>query len=120
MKFLIDVCASSQLLQETLISLGHDVLSARDGYSKSSDEDLLALAHSEERVLITKDKDFGELVFLRRLPHSCIVRLTGMSVRQEAEALTALIQNHRESLLEETLIVVSNDHIRIRRARIED
>lgn len=120
MKFLIDVCASSQLLQETLASLGHDVVSARDGYSRASDEELLALAHRQERVLVTKDKDFGELVFLRRLPHSCIVRLTEMSVSQEAEAMTALIQSHQESLREETLIVVSNDHIRIRRSQIGD
>ena len=119
MKFLIDVCASSKLLQETLTNLGHDVVSARDGYSKATDEELLALAHNQERVLITKDKDFGELVFLRRLPHACIVRLTDMTVNQEAEAMNALIQSHPDSLLEETLIVVSSDHIRVRQSRTE-
>ena len=120
MKFLIDVRASSLLLQETLVSLGHDVLSVRDGHNTASDDELLSLAHSQERVLVTKDKDFGELVFLRRLPHSCIVRGTGMSVHQEAEALTSLIQNHPDALFEDTLIVVSNDHIRIRRSPIGD
>lgn len=33
MKFLIDVCASSKLLQETLTNLANDVVSAREGYS---------------------------------------------------------------------------------------
>ena len=116
MKFLIDVCASSRLRQETLTNLGYDVVSAREGFSKASDEDLLALARREKRVLVTKDKDIGELVFLRRIPHSCIVRLVDMSVRQEAEAMTVLIGSHQDSLLEETLIVVNNDHIRIRRS----
>lgn len=120
MKFLIDVCASSHLLQETLTNLGHDVVSAREGYSKASVEELLELANHQKRVLVTEDRDFGELVFLRRLPHSCIVRLTEMSVSQEAAAMTALIQSHEDSLREETLIVVSKDHIRIRRSQIGD
>ena len=68
MKFLLDVCVASRILHDTLTDLGHDVLSARDGYANASDETLLALAHREARVLVTEDKDFGELVFSLRLP----------------------------------------------------
>ena len=73
MRFLLDVCVSSNILRKTLIDLGHDVLSARDGYASASDQALLELAYREERVLVTADKDFGELVFSLRLPHPCIV-----------------------------------------------
>ena len=54
-----------------LTDLGHDVLSGLDGDPRATDEALLALANQEERVLITEDKDFGELVSVRRLPHPC-------------------------------------------------
>ena len=51
----------------TLTDLGHDVLSAREIDPRATDEALLALANRERRVLITEDKDFGELIFVRRL-----------------------------------------------------
>ena len=50
-------------------ALGHDVRAARGELARASDEALLALAYEEDRVLVTEDKDFGELVFLRRLRH---------------------------------------------------
>ena len=84
MKFLVDVCAASRSLLTTLADLGHDVLSARDRFPHASDEALLALAREEGRVLITEDKDFGELVFLRGLPHPGIVRLSAFASRVES------------------------------------
>jgi len=81
-KFLLDVCAESVPLRETLLNLGHDVLSAREHCPDAPDESLMALAREEDRVLITEDKDFGELVFLRGLPHPSIVRLCGITPRE--------------------------------------
>ena len=46
--------------------LGHDVLSASEAAPRATDDELLALALAEQRILITEDKDFGELVFVRR------------------------------------------------------
>ena len=63
------------------------VLSARDGYASASDRTLPDLAYREERVLITEDKDFGELVFSLRLPHPCIVRFHGLTTTDEAAAI---------------------------------
>ena len=54
MKFLLDACAASRTLHQALIDLGHDVLSAREGYPRATDETLLALAFEERRVLITQ------------------------------------------------------------------
>ena len=59
MRFLLDVCAASRTFQKALADDGHDVLSALDGHAQSADEDLLALAFREDRVLITKDKDLA-------------------------------------------------------------
>ena len=114
MKFLLDVCAASRTLQQTLLDLGHDVLSARDGHGHASDEALLALAHGQNRVLVTEDKDFGELVFLRRLPHPCIVRLVGLGAAEKADALSDLIERHGAALRAGAIIVVTATGVRIR------
>ena len=117
MRFLLDVCAASRTLHESLIGLGHDVLSARDGYSRASDETLLALAFEERRVLVTEDKDFGELVYLRRLPHPCIVRLVGLRAAEKADAMRDLIERHGDAMREGAVIVVTGRRVRIRSAR---
>ncbi len=56
-------------MRRMLTELGHDVVSASEGMPDATDAELLALANEEQRTLITEDKDFGELVFARRLPH---------------------------------------------------
>ena len=62
MRFLLDVCAASRSMAQTLTDLGHDVLSALEVAPRASDQELLALALAEQRILVTEDKDFGELL----------------------------------------------------------
>ena len=116
MKFLLDSCAASRTLHKALIDLGHDVLSAREGYSRATDEALLALAYEERRVLVTEDKDFGELVFLRRLPHPCTVRLVELRVMEKVGAMRDLIERHGDAMREDAIIVVTGRRVRIRSA----
>lgn len=54
----------SSLLVETLRGRGHDVLWIKEAYPSINDKEVLALATTQKRTLITFDKDFGELVFL--------------------------------------------------------
>jgi len=63
-----------------LTDLGHDVFSAADMNLQATDEALLDLALQEGRVLVAEDKDFGELVFVRHLPHPTIIRFVEMRV----------------------------------------
>ncbi len=55
----------------TLRKRGHDVLWLRTDAPGCRDDDVLALARKEVRVLVTFDKDFGELAFRANLPSSC-------------------------------------------------
>ena len=114
MRFLLDVCASSRRMQATLARLGHDVVSALENDSQASDEALLALATSEERVLITEDKDFGELVFVRRLPHPCIIRFVEMTVAEKVSAMENLLEREEDAMRQGTIIVVTKSRVRIR------
>jgi predicted nuclease of predicted toxin-antitoxin system len=96
------------------LELGHDVVSARDGFLHASDEALLALPHKEERVLITEDKDFGELVFLRGQPHPAIVRLVEMAPLERVAAMRFRIDHHGNAMREGAIMVVTGTRVRIR------
>ena len=114
MRFLLDVCASSHGMQATLARLGHDVVSALEYDPRASDEALLSWATSEERVLITEDKDFGELVFVRRLPHPCIIRFVEMTVAEKVSAMENLLEREEDAMRQGTIIVVTKSRVRIR------
>lgn len=52
---------------------GHDVVYAAESFSAESDEELLSRARAEGRTVITNDKDFGELIFHRRLAPAGVI-----------------------------------------------
>ncbi len=65
MRFLVDENIPYSAV-ERLRGLGHDVVAVRDVMRGAPDEDVLARSRSEDRVLVTADKDFGEMIFARR------------------------------------------------------
>ncbi|MBI3126366.1 MAG: DUF5615 family PIN-like protein [Candidatus Tectomicrobia bacterium] len=77
MKFLLDVGVCSRSLHQFLADLRHDVRLASDIDSCAGDEVLLDLALRENRIILTEDKDFGELVFVHGGAHPAIVRMRG-------------------------------------------
>lgn len=64
MKFLSDANTPETLVQ-ALTSSGHDVFWALTAPPRTPDTELIEKAAREKRVVITFDKDFGELVFAR-------------------------------------------------------
>ena len=115
MKFLLDVCVSSRSLVAFLVGQGHDVLSAVAVDPRASDARLLAVALQDERVLVTEDKDFGELVFVRRLPHGPIVRLVGLTVDEQVHGIAELLQGHAAELTDPVIATITRGRIRLRR-----
>lgn len=65
-----------------------------DADPTAPDEQVLARARDEDRILVTLDKDFGELVVVRGLPHAGIVRLVGFAAGEQAKATLAVISEH--------------------------
>jgi len=62
------LCANENIPEDCVLRLradGHDVLWIRESAPGSADPVVLARALAEERLLVTFDKDFGELVFRR-------------------------------------------------------
>ena len=63
MKFLVDRCAGKRLA-DWLRGQGHDVLEARTLDPDPGDMVLLEMAGKQERILVTIDTDFGELIYV--------------------------------------------------------
>ncbi len=87
MKFLLDVCCSSRSLRRFLVELGHDVRLVSEADPRASDEAVLTMAHEEDSIVITEDKDFEELVAVQRRPHSGIIRFLELSVSEQVTAM---------------------------------
>lgn len=112
---LLDACvwggAASALSAE-----GHDVVWAGDWDEDPGDHEILRRAHGEKRVLVTLDKDFGELAIVREIPHSGIVRLVGFAARQQARICMTILDRYGPELLSGALVTVQPGRVRIRRA----
>lgn len=68
MRFLFDQSTDRRLAMY-LKELGHDVTVVALDYPPSlPDEQVLGIALQEQRILVTEDRDFGELIFRRHLP----------------------------------------------------
>ena len=117
MRFLLDVSAASRVFQDTLISWGHDVLSAVEIDPALDDETLLAIANAERRIMLTEDKDFGKLIFARGLPHRGVIRFADMNAEEKIAAMNKLISENPDELSTGAAIVVATpDGLRISRS----
>ncbi len=63
-----------------LRAAGHDVTYGAEVDPRAMDEEVLARATSERRILITCDKDFGELCYRRGQPASGVILIRGRDV----------------------------------------
>ena len=91
------------------------------GLVGSGDEEILARAHRESRVLVTLDKDFGELAIVRDQEHSGIVRLVALSTTGQAELCVAVLDKYGNHLEAGAIVTVEARHVRVRpAARRED
>src|SRR2546423_1557311 len=79
-----------------LIEAGHDVAWVRTAAPGSKDEEVLAWAVREARVLLTFDQDFGELAWRARLPASCGIVLFRMPVPQPTDVGIMIVARLRE------------------------
>ena len=114
MKFLLDVCASSRSLRGLLERLGHNILSVVELNPSATDDEVLAIALKEDRILITEDKDFGELIFVRGLAHGTVIRFCEMSVDEQVGATQELLEKYAVALESRSIITVHPGRIRIR------
>jgi predicted nuclease of predicted toxin-antitoxin system len=118
-KILLDSCVWGGAVG-TLRAAGHDVIWSGDWPADPGDEEILGHALTEGRVLVTLDKDFGELAIVRELPHAGILRLVGLSALQQAEVTLRVIQAHGADLAAGAIVTAEPGRLRVRPARAQD
>lgn len=116
MKLLLDSCVWGGAVAE-LAALGHEVdwsgLWPRD----PGDIEILSRAHAESRILVTLDKDFGELAIAQGLPHAGIIRLVGFSATRQAQACAQVLDRYGKELATGAIATAEPGRVRIRSAR---
>ncbi|MBV8893137.1 MAG: DUF5615 family PIN-like protein [Acidobacteria bacterium] len=115
MKFLLDQSADFRLIDH-LRSLDHDVTAVSRNYPHSlADEDVLAIARQEQRILVVADRDFGELIFHQGLAHAGVLffRLSRSQLQTKIEHLNQVLQNHSDDLAAGEFVVVAHGSIRV-------
>lgn len=106
MRFLVDECTGPKVAQ-WLRDRGHEVFSVFDESSGMPDNGILAKAFEENWILVTNDKDFGEMVFREKRKHHGVIflRLDDERATNKIEVLRQLLENYREQLPEEFVVV---------------
>lgn len=115
MKIVADEGIESKIVA-TLRQNGYDVLYIAESFPSISDTEVLQIALNESAILLTKDKDFGELIFKLKFPHKGIVLVRlgeNMSSIHKAEIILKAFQKHFEEF-KGHFSVIDEEFIRIR------
>ena len=116
MKFLADMGISPKTVA-FLKALGHDAIHLHDqNLDRLPDPEIFQKAYHEERILLTHDLVFGELVAASeaRLPSVVIFRLRNMHPEKVNQYLGIVIEQHRQALEMGAVVSVTEGQIRVR------
>ena len=114
MEFIVDEC-TGLAVAEHLRKGGHDVVVVAESMSQAEDDAILNKAIHEKRILITNDKDFGELIFRRGFSHHgvLLLRLQDDSADNRVRVVKAVLEQYGD-FLKKSFIVASEGQVRIR------
>jgi len=115
MKFLIDESVEKPIV-DWLRDQKYDVMYVAESSSGITDEEVIKLANCESRILITNDKDFGELIFRQGRITQGILLIR--AVNEESSNKLKLVKEVLEKAknkLEGNFMVVNEVGIRIRK-----
>ncbi len=115
MKIIADESVDYGIIEE-LRNNGFEVLAIEDSHKGSTDEEVLNISLKENSLLMTEDKDFGELAFRLNKAHVGIIliRLSGLdSEFKNKIVLKSLSENL--SKMENSFSVISSNQTRIRK-----
>lgn len=121
MKFLADMGISVSTVQ-ALRSDGHDAVHLRDeGLIRLADEEILEKARREQRVVLTFDLDFGDLLATGALnfPTVLIFRLHNGTPNSVTAHVRNVVTQRRRELEEGALVIVEDARHRVRRLPLE-
>lgn len=109
MKFTADEGVDAPIVK-ILRENGHDVFYIAEEEPSIPDTDVLDIASLRHDILITQDKDFGELVFKNQLPHNgvILIRLAGITAKDKAQKTLDVVNFYGESLHDSFVVIQVN------------
>lgn len=117
MRFLADESCDFAVVR-SLRGAGHDMVAVAEAMRGASDEEVIHLAASERRILITEDKDFGQLVFAAARANSGVLFVRYPLAARDSLAATILeLVSSRAETLYSCFVVVEPGRIRVSRER---
>ncbi len=114
LKFLIDVGVGKKV-EEFLSVEGYDVKCISFIDPRMKDIDILNIAASESRMIITMDKDFGELVYNSKLTNSgvLLLRLEEATSVRKVEVIKTILKDFSAAIVNK-FCVYKDGKLRIR------
>ena len=112
MRFLVDECTGPAVAR-WLRNQSHEVFSVYEEARGTADDDILDKAYSENWILITNDKDFGEKVYRDKRPHHGVIflRLQDERAVSKIDAIEKLLDGY-EGQLADAFVVVTETQVR--------
>jgi predicted nuclease of predicted toxin-antitoxin system len=104
-----------RIVVEALRAGGHDVLSVKEMMRGASDAAIVQRANDERRLVVTQDKDFGELAFrqgMRAVSGVILFRLTGSSPDADLRRMVSVIEGR--TAWEGIFAVATDSRLRLR------
>ncbi|HSE83383.1 MAG TPA: DUF5615 family PIN-like protein [Thermodesulfobacteriota bacterium] len=114
LKFLVDVGVGKKV-EQWLQKRGYDIRAVRDIDPSMEDRDIFNMAVTEARMVITMDKDFGELVYNSGLAHTgvLLLRLEDAKADEKVRIVENILKKYSDRLLNK-FCVYQNGRLRIR------
>jgi predicted nuclease of predicted toxin-antitoxin system len=113
-RFIIDVSVGV-FVEDYLLKEGVDFVSVRNINPRMKDAEILGIAVQEKRIVLTMDKDFGELVYNCGQNHAgvLLLRLEDENASEKIKTLAYILDNYA-SQLQDHFCVFSNNRFRIK------
>jgi len=112
-RLLLDTCVWSGVAAE-LAAASHDVEWSGNWPQDPGDQEILAYARLHSRILVTLDKDFGEIAVVRSVRHNGILRIVDFSVRHQGTACLQAIARHGSDLAAGAIVTAEPGRLRVR------
>jgi predicted nuclease of predicted toxin-antitoxin system len=112
-KVLLDSCLSG-VAADALRRAGHDVSWAAEWPADPGDAEIFRRAISEARILITIDKDFGELAVVQGIRHAGLIRLVGFRSGEQGNAALNLLSTYEKELEAGAILTAEPWRVRVR------
>lgn len=117
MRMLIDECVY-RLTTELLRSLGHDVRTVQEvGLEGHSNGDILRVAISDNRILVTNDSHFSNIFLYPPSEHTGIIvlKMKPTIMSQVHTVLCRFLRAFSQNEIDRTLVIVDRSKFRLKR-----